>query len=116
MLLLVVGFHKYPGILGFRGFTSSFEITSGGFPWVSGCLWISMGIRVSAWELPVGQYWILRCQHGAFHWEGQFHPPWGLIAGIKGGRGCGGVGEQNENWRAGVENLRGQCLGGKESG
>ena len=46
---------------------------------------MSMGIRVSAWEWPVGQYWILRCQHGAFHWEGQFHPPWGLIAGIRGG-------------------------------
>ena len=44
-----------------------------------------MGIRVSAWELPVGQYWILRCQHGAFQREGQFHPPWGLIAGIRGG-------------------------------
>ena len=63
---------------------------------------VSVGIRVSAWEWPVGQYWILRCQHGAFHWEGQFHPPWGLIAGISGGRGegCGrgeGEEEQNEN-------------------
>ena len=56
--------------------------------------WVSMAIRVSAWELPVGQYWILRCQHGAFHWEGQFHPPWGLIAGIRGRKGGRG---QNEN-------------------
>ena len=56
-----------------------------------------MGIRVSAWELPVGQYWILRCQHGAFHWEGQFHPPWGLIAGIRGGmRGGGKEGQKRK--------------------
>ena len=60
----------------------------GEYPWVSGCL-------------PVGQYWILRYQHGAFHWEGQFHPPWGLIAGIRGGMRGGGAKKkiEGQGWK-----------------
>ena len=51
-----------------------------------------------AWESAVGQYRSRGCQRGAFHWEGQFHPPWGLIAGIRGG-GEGGKKIEGQGWR-----------------
>ena len=60
-----------------------------------------------AWESAVGQYRSLGCQRGAFHWEGQFHPPWELIAGIRGGGEVGG--------RRGGRKLKGKG-GGFEEG